>query len=367
MMNKKRLLYAFALGAAITLIILNILFQNLKEEENRHLGNLNNYTPLAVVNDNIIYNYFMENGTFVIGCYDGSTKTEKDCYFEDDFYISSGISVVNDEMVYLPITLTDGEHSLLEIDSKNDNVISVLKEYSSYPIDTIATMNGEIFILSMNASDNGSEETIIKRYSCDGNNSKEILKKEYTNGIGEKIRAFSCYDGSLYALVEYANNSNVYCVIEEYSAQNMILKETIDLEDSIEKCIRNNGIAQFYCFGNYMYFRDYSDEGYIGEIKGKTVEKKYNISRLRVVNDNGCGVTGYQFFYVRDTADLYVLSLKNGIFSHKRMPLPENESIRSAVANSKKIIISILDGEDEENFTTKDTLVLDIDKDIIDG
>ncbi|MBO4809317.1 MAG: hypothetical protein J5537_09770 [Lachnospiraceae bacterium] len=363
MMNKNRVLHAIIICVAFALTLSLILLHILRGNGSRRIGNLNDYTPLAVVNDNIVYNYFGEDGTFVIGCYDTASRTEKDCYFEDNFYISSGVSVETDNLVYLPITLTNGEHNLLEIDVKNQCVTSVLKEHNSYPIDTVAAMDGDVYMLSTNIFGNDIEESVIKKYSGENNNAVQIIKKDYNHGIGERIIAFSCYENKIYILVEYINENDVCCRIEKYDNQKRI--ETINLEKTLERDICNNGIVQFYCIGDYVYFRDYTDEGYIGKNTGAKIENYFNTTGLRIVNGSGRGMPEYQLFYVRRTADLYALNLKDGRLTLKTLPLSKNESIRGAVANNDIICISLLDESDEETFTTRDTLVLDIENDII--
>ncbi len=363
MMNKKVQSGTIILCAAIIIMGSVFVFKNSNLEETLRTENLNDYTPLAIIGEKVLYDYLTDDGTFVIGYYDIASQNARDFYTEKDFYISSGVSVEINDIVYLPITLANGMHELLEISVEKNSVISVNDERNSYPIDTIATMNGDVYMLSMNVSENETEETIIKRYSG-GNDFAEMLKKEIKQGRGEIIKAFSCCENRIYVLVEYLKDDGVGCRIDVYD-EKMILKETINLVKSMETEICSKGVAFFCCAGNYIYLRDFTDEGYIGEIKGDVVEEKLRQPGLRIVNNNGCRTSEYQIFFVRSTADLYVLSLSKGELVSKTLPLQENESIRSAVENDKTMCISILDERDEEYFTTKYTLLMDVEKDII--
>lgn len=59
-------------------------------DRKNEIGDINNYTPIALFDDVVVYNYIDERGALVIGNYDFSSKKYSDTASVEEFYISSG-------------------------------------------------------------------------------------------------------------------------------------------------------------------------------------------------------------------------------------------------------------------------------------
>ena len=82
----KRGKYLF--GSLLVFAFVTTLLLNLKQEN--EIGDINNYTPIALLEDAIVYNYINDDDALVIGYYDIASKKQSDVICENGFYISSG-------------------------------------------------------------------------------------------------------------------------------------------------------------------------------------------------------------------------------------------------------------------------------------
>lgn len=59
------------------------LLLNLKQEN--EIGDINNYTPIALLEDAIVYNYINDDDALVIGYYDIASKKQSESYVKMGF------------------------------------------------------------------------------------------------------------------------------------------------------------------------------------------------------------------------------------------------------------------------------------------
>lgn len=83
--------------------------------QGNEIDNINDYAPIALLDDEIVYSYIDSGDALVIGCYEISSEKKSDITRVEGFYISSGIPVVINDIVMLPVTLNTNEHKLLMI------------------------------------------------------------------------------------------------------------------------------------------------------------------------------------------------------------------------------------------------------------
>ena len=70
----KRGKYLF--GSLLVFAFVTTLLLNLKQEN--EIGDINNYTPIALLEDAIVYNYINDDDALVIGYYDIASKKQSD-------------------------------------------------------------------------------------------------------------------------------------------------------------------------------------------------------------------------------------------------------------------------------------------------
>lgn len=353
----------YLLGSLLVLAFLIILLLNVKQgnlkQENR-LGDINNYTPIALLDDSIVYNYIDENGALILGCYDIESKIQSDAICEDGFYISSGLPVVIGSSVILPITLNTNEHKLLMVDADSNSSETIFNEFNSYPIDVVSAMNTDIYMLST-MRNNLAATSYIRKYNENTNNMDICIEKEFTDNTGEQIIAFACNNEKIYVMVNHIKTRNdIY--IEIYDDQNYDLLGKLYFDSELYNFISVNGIVQFYCFGDYIYMRNYSDYGAIGKIENGQIKTILNLPGLRIVYNGENTQDNYYGFFLRSGKEFYLLDVYADTLYQTNLELSQDESIRNAISNGNELCISILDERETETYTTKDTIIIDFDE-----
>ena len=66
--------------------------------QENEIGDIDNHTPIALLDDAVVYNYIDDDGALVIGRYVLSSKRQSDIVSVEEFYISSGKPTVIDTM-----------------------------------------------------------------------------------------------------------------------------------------------------------------------------------------------------------------------------------------------------------------------------
>lgn len=344
--------------AFVMVLLLNFKQDNLKQENG--LGNISNYTPIALLEDSIIYNYINDDDALVIGCYDIDSNKQSDVICEDGFYISSGLPVVIGNSVILPITLNTNEHKLLMINANSNTSKTIFNEFNSYPIDVVSTMNTDIYMLST-VGDNLNAASYIRKYNENTNNMDICIEKEFTDNTGEQIIAFACNNEKIYVMANQIETGNdIY--LEIYDDKNYDLLGKLYFDSELNNFIHDNDIVQFYCFDNYIYIRNFSDYGAIGKIENDQVKTLLNLPTLRIAYNGENTQDNYYGFFLRSGKDFYLLDVYTDTLYQTNLGLSQDESIRNAISNGNNICISILDERETETFTTKDTIIVDFDE-----
>lgn len=318
---------------------------------------LNDYTPIALTDSHIAY-YFVGNSTMVTGIYDIDMKHKNDAGDIDNFYISYGIPALTNNIVYLPITLSNGEHNLLSMDLENNTVENISTAYNSEPLTSISTMSDKIYTLNWNFDGDGIYSSYIEMYN---DITKEmdicILKESINKNNGEIIKSFACNDGKIYAIIEKkdGNSKNVY--VNVYDGEKYSLLNTLSFNDEFESLIVPNDIAQFYSFGDYVYIRNFSDYGIIGKVNTNGIEPILILPQLRIAHNSKNTKDEYYVFFIRESNEYYILDIEDESLFVGNLQLQDNESFRNAISDGNNLCVSILDDSIVDLFVTKHTQI----------
>lgn len=353
-------LFGSLLVFTFAMILLYILYakQETPKQENE-LENINDYSPIALLEDVIVYNYFNDDDALVIGCYDIESKTLSDVICVDGFYISSGLPAVIDNSVIFPVTLYTNEHKLLLINAVSNTSDTIFNEYNSSSIDVLSTMNTDIYMLST-IRDNSTETSTIRKYNENTNKMDICIEKELANNTGEQIIAFACNNERIYVIVNQIEADDTY--IEIYDDKNYDLIGKLYFDSELEHDVSENGIVQFYCFDDYIYVRNFSDYGAIGKIENGQVKTLLNLYNLRIAYNGRNTQDNYYGFFLREGQDFYILDVDTDTLYQTNAGLSQDESFRNVLSNGNDICICILDETDTEAFTTKNTIIADFDE-----
>lgn len=328
--------------------------------QEKEIGNINNYTPIALVDDIVVYNYIDDDGTLVIGGYELSSKQQSDIVSVEGFYLSSGKPVVIDNFVILSVTLSTNEHKLLKINADANTSEIIFSEFNSYPMDMVSTMNNDVYMLS-SIKDGSITTSCIRKYNKVNANLDICIEKQLVDNIGEQIISFACNNGDIYVLVNGDETDNIP-YIEIYDDKNYNLIGKLQFDSELINFVSDNGIVEFYCFDNYIYIRNYSDYGVIGKMENNQIKPYLALPNLRVVYNSKDTKDNYYGFFVRNGEEFYLLDTYTGILYKADLELSQDESIRNAISDGNNICISILDEKDTESFITKKTIMVNFDE-----
>lgn len=320
------------------------------------IGDINNYTPIALVDDAVVYNY-IDDDALVIGRYELSSKKQSDIVSVEGFYISSVKPVVINDSIILPVTLYTNEHKLLMVNADSDTFEMIFSEFNSYPMDAVSTMNTDIYMLSTKKDDLATA-TYIRKYNENTGDMDICIEKQFTDIAGEQIMAFACSSENIYVLVNNMEaESDIY--IEIYDDEKYDLLGKLYFDSELKNFVSNNGIVEFYCFDSYIYIRNFSDYGAIGKIENNQIKTFLNLPGLRMAYNGKNTQDNFYGFFVRNGRELYLLDVYSDTLYETSLDLSQDESIRNAISDGKNICISILDERDTESFTTKMTIMMD--------
>lgn len=351
-------LFGSLLVFTFAIILLLYAKQETPKQENE-VENINDYSPIALLENVIVYNYFNDDDALVIGCYDIESKTLSDVICVDGFYISSGLPAVIDNSVIFSVTLYTNEHKLLLINADSNTSDTIFNEYNSSSIDVLSTMNTDIYMLST-IRDNSTETSTIRKYNENTNKMDICIEKEFANNTGEQIIAFACNNERIYVIVNQIEADDTY--IEIYDDKNYDLIGKLYFDSELEHDVSENGIVQFYCFGDYIYVRNFSDYGAIGKIENDQVKILLNLYNLRIAYNGRNTQDNYYGFFLREGQDFYILDVDTDTLYQTNVGLSQDESFRNVLSNGNEICICILDETDTEAFTTKNTIIADFDE-----
>ena len=208
----------------------------------------------------------------------------------------------------------------MKINADSNTSEMIFNEFNSYPIDSVATMNTGIYMLS-SKKDNSTATSYIRKYNENTNEMDICIEKEFTDNTGEQIKAFAC------------NNEKIYVMVNQ-----------------IETDIHNNYL---------VYFSDY---GAIGKIESNQVKTLLDLPNLRIAYNGKNTQDNYYGFFLRSGKDFYLLDVYTDTLYQTNLELSQDESIRNAISDGNDICISIMNERDTETFTTKNTIIVDFDK-----
>ena len=332
------------------------LLAGCSNQENE-IGNINDYTPIALLDDAVVYNYIDDDGTLVIGRYDFSSKKQSDIVSVEGFYISSGKPAVIDGSVILPVTLNTNEHKLLRVNADSNTSEMIFSEFNTYPMDAVSTMDTDIYMLST-MKDDVAASSYIRKYNENIGDMDICIEKYFTDAAGGRITAFACNNENIYVMVNNMEAEND-TYIEIYDDKKYDLLGKLYFDSELRNFVSNNGIVEFYCFDSYIYIRNFSDYGAIGEIENNQIKTFLNLPSLRMAYNGKNTQDNYYGFFVRNGRELYLLDVYSDTLYETNLDLSQDESIRNAISDGNNICISILDERDTESFTTKKTIIVD--------
>jgi hypothetical protein len=171
----------------------------------------------------------------------------------------------------------------------------------------------------------------------------------------------NCFvDGEkIYASVDVCDGEgNTKSTIDEYGID-FTKERSINIDD-VSEYIRRSRPNEIAIFGDYIYMRNYSDDGLIGKIENNSVKSLIQERGLEVALNRADDQTrDKQLFYIRRSCNYFVLDIPSGTLSEKVFDTIENFSRLFVLANSDNVLVVLRADNDKLDryvFTALDRL-----------
>ncbi|BAL01635.1 hypothetical protein OBV_44360 [Oscillibacter valericigenes Sjm18-20] len=346
----------FAIGIMLTITACSndkiLAEQNLIKKVN----GLKEYAPVVLQDDNILYTSLSPDGNMIFGRFNVGTETQKEIGTVKQFYMSQGIPVCVDNTAYMPVALNNMEHQLLKIDLSKDTLEAIPFAGGSEAIDYISATATDVYILARDKNSDTTNRSLIYKYSAQ---SKELLEFVLKESDQDSIVGLSCYNNKLFTVAEKSDGVDTDVCIEIYDCESGTLTDTIQLSDTLKQAILQNGLVQFNAFNHFLYFRDFSDRGYIAAINSDGAEEIFDSLGLRAVS--GSNENDSALFFVRESNIYYFMNGDGSKLSQVQLVLSSSGSIRSMIADEKNIFVSILDESNDSSYSTESSYLFNRD------
>lgn len=336
------LLYAFAITACSNDKIL--AEQNLIKK----VDGLKEYSPVLLHDNDVLYTSLSPDGNMTFGQFNIGTEVQKEIGTVKQFYISQGIPVCVGNAAYMPATLNNMEHQLLKIDLSKDTLEAIPFAGGSEAIDYISATATDVYILARDKNSDTTNRSLIYKYNAQN---KELLEFVLKESDQDSIVALSCYNNKVFTVAEKSNGMDTDFCIKIYDCESGALTDTIQLSDTLKEAMSQNGLVQFNAFNHFLYFRDFSDRGYIATINSDGAEKIFDSLGLRVVN--GSKSNDSALFFIRESNSYYLMNGDGNKLSLAELVLSSSGSIRNMIADEKNIFVSILDESNDSSYSTE--------------
>ncbi|WP_196591329.1 hypothetical protein [Pectinatus frisingensis] len=294
----------------IGLIIISLLFaftitacsnSKMPTEQNlvKKVDGLKEYSPALLYDDDVLYTSLSSDGNMAFGRFNIGTEVQKEIGMVEQFYISQGIPVCVGNAAYMPVALNNMQHQLLKIDLSKDTLEAIPFVGGSEAIDYISATATDVYLLARDKNADNTNRSLIYKYN---DKNKELLEFILKESDQDSIVGLSCYNNKLFTVAEKSDGIDTDVCIEIYDCESGTLTDTIQLSDTLKEAMSKNGLVQFNVFNHFLYFRDFSDRGYIAAINNDGAEKIFDSLGLRVVSGSNTNDFNIEPFFLSGIA-----------------------------------------------------------------
>lgn len=270
-------------------------------------------------------------------------------------YILNGYSFVKDEgKLYTYIAVAEKDSSLknvlFEIDYTGNTVLPCISNQDSAPMIYLYKSPNGILQLKTPTIESG-KTTHFELYEPQTGDCHDVI----TASDSELFVIAATQSNSLFVLVaqEVSNEQYAY-YMNEYDLRTFHFIRTVDLS-AIESYITKARIGKMEVFGDYFYFKNYSDDGIIFKISDNGIssvllEKAYLDCAW---NQENAIHRSEVLFFVQGTNECLLLNLDGGDLQHFESSLDRGYGISSIYADLDKVLVYARKPSNNKLFSEK--------------
>ncbi len=290
--------------------------------------------------------------------YDFATENKQKISTVSNFALKGRSNTLINDTLYFYISIYNGnelKNVLYGMNYTEKEMYIVSENIYTQRLIPIIGIENQVVALQGNTLDDGVMESFFEVINDGGNTERVELQQSDVDCTRNSIsQSIVCFDGDgqyLYFIEKNYSNKDTRYFLTKYDLDFNYV-EKIDITDFLKNYEILHSIGMFNAFGNYFCITDYSGNSILCEVKNGEVSVILSESDLEYVV-NSCENLNYEFFYIRNTNEIYRLDVKNGKLEKQNYNL-ENESsdIRCVLSygNVLLIIKNSTTNDDKENL-----------------
>lgn len=302
-------------------------------------------TYIDVYESQLIY-MEMENTAAEFYVYNFQTGKKQSVGHVSNFALKGRSNVIIDNTLYFYIsTYSDNnmKNVLYAIDFSTMKMIPISENIYSQKLIPVVKMNDQIIALQGNILSDGSADTFLETITENGNfkqitmDSNEVSSFTLTHAE-RKLVYIDSDNEHLYILERVTDNSNTQYLLVKYGLDFTCVEGT-DITSIFQNYDITDNIGVFYAFDNYFCITDYSGVSIICKYTDKGIEILLCEADLEYV-PNSNNKTDYEFFYLRNTNDIYRLNKQTSALEIQNYSIENERScIRCVLAYDNMLMI----------------------------
>lgn len=281
--------------------------------------------------------------------YDFATENKQKISTVSNFALKGRSNTLINDTLYFYISIYNGDelkNVLYAMNYTAKEMYIVSENTYTQKLIPIIGVENQVVALQRNILDDDAVETFFEVINDGGNTEKVILQQSDDDIV--------CFDGDgqyLYSIEKSYVNKDTHYFLTKYDLDfNYVQK--IDITEFLKEYNILYSIGMFYAFENYFCITDYSGNSILWEVKNGEVSIVLSESDLEYAV-NSCDDLNYEFFYIRNTNEIYRLDVKNGKLEKQNYNLEnETSSIRCVLSydNVLLIIKNSITNDDKESL-----------------
>lgn len=291
----------------------------------------------------------MENTAAEFFIYNFQTGEKQRIGNVSNFALKGRSNVIIDDILYFYISTysdNDMKNVLYAVDFSAKEMTPISENLYSQKLIPVVEMNNQIIALQGNILSDGSTDTFLETITEDGDCEQINMDSNKSSSLTftraeRSIIYIDSDDEYLYILERVIDNSNTQYFLLKYEYDlDFICVGTTDITSIFHDFEITDNIGAFYAFDNYFCITDYSGISIICKYTDKEIETLLCEANLEYV-PNSNNKTPYEFFYLRNTNDIYRLNKQTGALEIQNYSTENEQSIiRCVLAYDNMLMIT---------------------------
>lgn len=312
-------------------------------------------TYIAAYKTQLLY-MEMNNTEVDFFIYDFQTNTSKSVGTLSDFALKGRSSVIIDDVLYFYIGTYSGnniKNVLYSMNFSTKEMTPISENLYSQKLIPIIEIEDQIITLQGNILSDGSLDTFLEIIEDNGTVKSQEVSSFAHAQENHTILYIDSSNEHLLALESVHDESGTQIFLVEYDSDFSCVTTT-NITSVFHDQELTDDIGLFYAFDNYFFITDYSGTSIICRYAEGEIETLLCKADLEYVPNLNNSSTTHEFFYVRNTNDIYRLNKQTGILEIQNYSLENDQSVvRCAFAYDDILMVikrTLLETDHNENL-----------------